>query len=104
MDAKEASQFPKFNKANILDGLPDYVKDPANYMTIQKALLNTLSCGKSHSDPVKMAECKKCTENMLVRRQLLKRFGFKNSAQYMRWRRTHESIKTRYPLVDWEKK
>lgn len=82
----------------LLAMLPDFVKDHKNYYKIQKALLETLSCRKSHSDPLDMAKCKKCTENMQVRRALLKKFGFVNSAQYMAWRRIHEEIKKRVPL------
>lgn len=81
-----------------LDSLPDWVKHPKNYMKIQKALLETLTCGKSHSDPVKMAECPKCTENMKARRALMRKFGFKDSKVYMEWRRRQEEIKRRVPL------
>lgn len=85
-------------KPNILDGLPEYVKHPKNYMKIQKALLETLSCGKSHGDPSEMIHCKKCAVNMVERRRLMKRFGFTSSAQYMAWRKTHEEIKKHMPL------
>jgi len=60
-------------------------------------LLETLTCGKLHSDVVKMGECPKCTENMLVRRKLLKELGFTSMAQYFAWRQIHETMK-RTPL------
>lgn len=87
-----------YGKANILDGLPPFLKEPKNYMVVQKALLETMTCGKSHSDPAEMLKCKKCAENMLKRRQLMAKFGFKSPAQYMSWKETHEEIKKRVPL------
>jgi predicted RNA-binding Zn-ribbon protein involved in translation (DUF1610 family) len=84
--------FPDYQRVNPLDGLPEYLKDPENYYIVQKALLETLSCGKTHSDPVKMAECPKCTQNMITRRKLMKQMGFKSAAQYFAWRRVHEKI------------
>lgn len=86
-----------------LDSLPDYVKDPKNYQKIEKALLETMVCPKSHSDPIEMTKCKKCTENMLARRQLLKKLGFKHPSVYLAWKKTHTEIRRMMPLVDWEK-
>lgn len=87
------------SKTNLLlVGLPQYLKEPKNYLTVQKALLETLSCGKSHADPAEMLNCLKCGENMKKRRELMRKFGFKSPAQYMEWKKTHEEIKNRMPL------
>lgn len=88
---------------NPLDSLPNFTKDPKNFMKIERALLETLTCGKSHADPSEMALCKKCTENMLERRKLMGRFGFRSIEQYMAWKKTHQKIREMMPLVDWEK-
>ena len=90
--------FPKYAPNPLLASLPPHLKDQANFDKIQRALLETLVCRKTHSDVVKMAECTKCTENMLVRRKLLKELGFQSVAQYMEWRKVHEVIKKRVPL------
>lgn len=82
----------------MLARLPDYVKDPKNYLTIEKALLETLSCGKAHSDPIKMSECLQCTDNMKTRRELMRKFGFTSPAIYMAWKQIHQEIKKRIPL------
>lgn len=91
--------FPTLKSVNPLDGLPEYLKKPESYEKVQMALLDTLACGKTHSDPLQMMECKKCAENMLVRRQLMKKLGFSGVEQYMAWRKTHEEIKRRVPLA-----
>lgn len=95
---KEAMQYATpYKKVNPLDGLPEYLKDPKNYEKIQRSLLETLSCGKIHSDPSQSLTCSKCTENMMERRRLMEKFGFKDAAQYMAWRKTHEEIKNTFP-------
>lgn len=97
---KEAMKHavPANKVVNPLDGLPEWLKHPKSYMPVQKELLETLSCGKLHSDPAQIMHCAKCTENMGKRRALMRKFGFKNAAQYMAWRKTHEEIKARVPL------
>jgi len=90
--------FPKYVPDPLLASLPDHLKDPKNYEKIRRAVLDTLICPTTHSDVVKMAECPKCTENMLVRRKLLKELGFKSPAQYLAWQKVHETIKERVPF------
>lgn len=87
----------------MLAGLPDYVKDPKNFYKIQKALLETMACHATHSEPMDVFKCKKCQENVLERRKLMKTFGFQSPAQYMAWRKTHETIKRGIPLDIYKK-
>ncbi len=82
----------------LLKYLPSFVKDPANVYKIERALLETLACPKLHSEVIDMAECKKCTKNMLIRRQLMKEFGFHNQAIYYAWKKTHYVMRKRVPL------
>ena len=88
-----AKTFPKANR--VTANMPEHLKDPANYQKIMKALLETLSCGKGHSDPLKMMECAKCTENMRTRKELMDRLGFKSPAQFMAWRKIMETMISR---------
>lgn len=92
------TDIKRYIKQDILAGLPEFTKHPKNYEKIQRALLETLTCGKLHSDPAQALHCIKCSENMATRRQLMKKFGFKSPAQYMQWRRVHEEVKRRVPL------
>lgn len=86
----------------LLKDLPDFLKNPANYEDVQKKILNTILTSCNHSEMIDFAKCKKCTKKMLERRKLLKELGFKNAAQYMAWRRVHETIKKRFPLMDFK--
>lgn len=76
-----------------LASLPEFTRDPRNFHKIQKALLETLVCHTSHSEPLDVFKCKKCTKNMIERRKLMEKFGFKSPEQYMEWRREHEAVK-----------
>jgi|GEM_PF-2279767 len=87
----------------LTSGLSDYLKNPANYAEIQEIILKSFITSCSHGSPAEMAMCPKCTEKMLERRKTLKKLGFKNPKQYYAWKKTHEEIKKRFPLVDWKK-
>lgn len=99
--AMEAGVFVSKAKG-ILDDLPDYTKNPKNYMKIQKELLESLACRKDHADPSEMFDCKTCQQNAFKRRKLMKKYGFTSPAQYMAWKKTHEEIRKMMPLVDWD--
>ena len=90
--------FPTLHKVNPLDGLPEWLKDPKHYIPVQKALLETMRCPKSHGEIVDIFKCKTCTENMLIRKALMTKFGFTSPNQYMAWKKNHEEIKRRVPL------
>jgi hypothetical protein len=87
----------------LLASLPEHLKNPANFEKIQKAIIDTLQTKCNHGDVLEFAKCKKCTENMLKRRLLLRKLGFRSPSQYFAWRSIHEEIKKRYPLIDWKK-
>lgn len=99
MNPKDIDLKPKINP--LIDKLPAYLKDPANYEKIQKQIIESFISTCSHGAIVEWAACKKCTDKMLDRRRLLKKLGFKNPAQYFAWKKVHEKIKKMYPLVDW---
>lgn len=101
MDKPNLTIKPRFDP--LTAGLSDYLKNPANYEEIQKIILNSFMTTCSHGSPAEMAVCPKCTEKMLERRKTLKKLGFKSPKQYYAWKKTHEEIKKRFPLVDWKK-
>ena len=90
----------------LLEMLPLHLKDPKNYFRIKKEILDTVLTNCGHDSITKMAECKKCSENMMKRRLLLKRLGFKNPQQYHMWQKIHDKGMELYPeeYVDNDKK
>lgn len=87
----------------LLEGLSEYLRNPANYFEVQKKILDTFISTCAHSEMMEWAECVKCTAKMVERRKIIKKLGFKDAKQYMAWKKTHEFIKERFPLVDWNK-
>jgi hypothetical protein len=88
--------------ASILEGLSDYLKDPANFDEINKKILNTFISTCGHAEILDWVNCKKCTAKMLQRRKMLKSLGFKNPAQYFAWKKIHTTIRQKFPLMDWK--
>lgn len=86
------NNFPEYTPNPVFNGLPEYLKDPQHYDKIMRSLLETLATTCSHGDPSEMAKCHKCTQNMLERRALMNKLGFKSSAQFMAWRKVMETI------------
>ena len=95
--------FPKYTPNPNLVGLPDYLKDPANFEKIQRELLDALATTHSHSDLFEWSTCPNCQHKLKAHRELMRKLGFKNGKQYMDWKKTHEEIKKRMPLMDWKK-
>lgn len=93
MTPEQAKKLSNVKNLNPLGHLPDYVKDPANYETIERALLDTRFCGKTHSEPAQMFDCPKCQEKTIERRALMKKFGFKSAGDYLNWKKIHEEIR-----------
>lgn len=97
-ETPELKKEEEYKPNSILDGLPAYLKEPKNYVKIEKSIIETLSCGKVHSDPIEMQNCAKCKVNMLERRALIEKLGFRSIAQFYAWRKVHQEIKKRVPL------
>jgi hypothetical protein len=53
--------------------------------------------------PAQMFDCKKCQQKALERRELMKKFGFRNAGEYLEWQRTHEEIKKQVPMEFYER-
>jgi len=94
--------FGKKFAPRLTDSLPDFLKDPANFLKVQQAIYKTIATKHSHGDVFEYAKCSACSRKMLERRHLLKSLGFKNPAQYMQWQKTHAEIRKRFPLMDWK--
>ena len=78
------------SRESITKDLPAYLKDPKNYFKIQRALLDTLKGKHSHSEVQSMANCTECTRKYLELREMKKKLGFKNPAQYFAWKKIME--------------
>lgn len=96
--------FPDHKQVPVLAGLPQHLKDPEIYPKIQKALLETLASSHSHGDMLEWSNCVPCQAKMHEHAELMRKLGFASGAQYMAWRKVHETITRRSPLVQWKNK
>lgn len=77
--------FPRYKpQAN---DFPAHLKDPKNYNAIQKALLETLAGGHTHSELVGWANCVTCQNKLANHGLMMRKLGFKSSAHYMSWKK-----------------
>lgn len=96
--------LPKFTPNPLIAGMPEHLKEPANFHRISTAIAQTMQrCKKNHESIADMATCATCSDGMKERRLLLKKLGFKNPAQLRKWYEIHNKIKEKFPLVDWRK-
>jgi len=79
--------FPKYTPNPIFKGLPAMLKDPANYETVQRRLLETLASTHSHSDVEEWAKCVDCMVRVEAHKLEMRRLGFKSPEQYMAWKK-----------------
>lgn len=79
-------------KKNLLASLPKYLKDPANYLKIRKALFEAGASTCDHAEVIEWAGCLKCQRKQWDRKETMRRLGFQNGRQYLLWARTHERI------------
>jgi hypothetical protein len=104
-DGKEITPetFPQYQPHALIASLPDYLKDHANYDKVQRALLDAGATRHSHSDILEWSACGSCQRKQWDRKEMMYGLGFKSGAQYMAWKKIHETIKKRVPLPKYNK-
>jgi hypothetical protein len=85
-------------KVHVLTGLPEYLKDPANFDKVQKALIETLASPHSHSDLLEWSNCVNCQRKMHAHGEMMRKLGFHSPQQYRAWVKVHSKIKERVRL------
>lgn len=91
--------LPRFLPKNpLLQGMPEHLKDPANFKKIYKAIYNAGVSMCDHAEVIEWAGCKKCQSKAWARKETMKKLGFRSGSQYLLWCRIHEQIKERVPL------
>ena len=98
MNKEEAKKLPKYKQNPLLQGLPDYLKDPANFKKVQKALFDVLQSSHSHSEIIDWHECFPCQQRVRDHKEMMLKLGFKSPAQYSEWQKVMDTIKRRVPL------
>lgn len=79
-------------KRNVLHGLPQYLKDPAIYPKIHKLLIEELATTHSHGELINYAKCVACQKKFYGRAEMIKKLGFKSTAQFFQWQKIMDVI------------
>lgn len=95
MEEDIAKKLPaRLPRNRLLDSLPYYLKDPANYEKIRKAIFEAGASTCDHAEVIEWAGCMKCQRKQWDRKETMARLGFQNGQQYLMWARTHERIRS----------
>lgn len=86
----------------VFAGMPEYLKDHANYEKIQKTIIETLAGNCSHGEVIEWATCPKCQRRFAEKGAIIRKLGFRSMAQYMAWQKTHQHIKDRIRLAKYD--
>ena len=92
MTPEQAKKLPKYTPNPVFKGMPGYLKDPTNYETIQRTLLETLASRHSHGEMQTWANCINCQKKMMDHKVAMKKLGFTSGAQYMMWKKVMDII------------
>lgn len=86
--------FPNQRKVHVLEGLPQWLKEPEAYKKVQKLLINYIrACKKTHSDLEGWSKCTTCQQARANRMEAIHRLGFSDLRQYAAWKKTHEQMR-----------
>lgn len=91
--------FPKEKAVSPFLGMPDYLKDPANYEKIQLALYDAGGSTCGHTELIEWSACNKCQRKQHDRAELMRKLGFASGAQYLAWKKVHDTIREKVPLA-----
>lgn len=91
--AEEKPNIIPFKPNPLFLGMPDYLKDSANYEKIQKTIIEAGATKHSHGDLETFAACVPCQVKQHERAETMRKLGFRSGAQYMAWRKVMEMIR-----------
>ena len=74
----------------LLKGLPQDLKDPANFERVQRALFAVLQSTHSHSEMFDWKNCFPCQQRVRDHKELMQKLGFRAPGQYPKWKKAHE--------------
>lgn len=94
MKKLDLTTVPKKLKPNpLFKGMSSFLKDPTNYESIEKQLIEILQTGHKHKTAKAYVKCAECQLKREERKQRMQEVGFKSLQQYMEWKKIHTIIK-----------
>lgn len=82
----------------LVADLPPHLKDPKNYKKVMSALYEAGASKCDHSEVLEWSQCSKCQLKQHERAEMMRKLGFTSGAQFLAWRKIHETIISRVSL------
>lgn len=93
MQKLNLKEVPKLKPDPIFKGFSDELKDPKNFMKIEKQLAKILKVTHKHKTTLSYSKCPMCQAKRVERQTKMKELGFQSIIQYMQWKKIHTIIK-----------
>lgn len=89
----KSSEYGELKNHPTFKGLPEELKDPKCYKSIEQRIKLTMVSDHKHAKVASFVNCKRCKAKMEKKQKVLKEYGFKSYHQYLMWRKIMEIIK-----------
>lgn len=87
----------------IFEGLSDELKDPKNFLTIERKIVNTMKSDHTHTNLKAFMKCKRCQAKVKKKTEMILELGFKDFIQYQNWKKVMGYIINKKNLELYEK-
>lgn len=87
MKKLDLKTVPKLKPNPLFKGLSAKMKDPKNFVDIEKRLQEVISSNHVHKTATSYAKCKECQGKREERKKMMKDIGFKSIQQYLEWKK-----------------
>jgi len=71
----------------IFDGLSDEMKDPKNFLKIERKIVRIMISDHKHRTIKTFKNCKRCQAKVRKKAEMIKELGFKSFEQYQNWKK-----------------
>ncbi len=87
MKKLDIKQVPKLRPDPLFKDMPRQLKDPKNFVAIEKRLIKILRTKHKHKTAKAYVACVLCNSQRLERQKMMREEGFTSIQQYLGWKR-----------------
>ncbi len=87
MKQLDLNKVKKLKPNPIFKGLIPRLKDPKNFVKIEKELVDILKSDHKHKTVKTYVACVECQNKLQLKQQRMKTMGFTSYGQYIEWRK-----------------
>lgn len=95
MKKLDLAKIKKLKPNPIFKGLSPRLKNPDNFVKIEKELIDCLKSDHKHRIIKAYVSCAWCQKKLQLKQQRMLAMGFKDYGQYVEWRRVMQIIRSK---------